>query len=82
VRLEDVRTSLAAPRIRVGARLLADLSDADTSRSAVSHGASAHRSSSHYDDQAPLWKVGQTHRLPFTRGAVGRTDGELVFRAR
>lgn len=80
--LEALRTSLGPPASAVGARLLIDLADVDTSRSAVSHGASAHRSSSHYDDQAPLWKVGQTHRLPFTRGAVGRTDGELVFRAR
>lgn len=82
VRLEDVRSSFGVPRAPVGARILVDLADVDTSRSAVSHGASAHRSSSHYDDQAPLWKIGQTHRLPFTRGAVGRTDGELVFRAR
>jgi acyl-homoserine lactone acylase PvdQ len=82
VDLESMRRALGPTRHTVGARLLVDLADVDTSRSAVSRGASAHRSSSHYDDQAPLWKVGQTHRLPFTRGAVGRTDGELVFRAR
>lgn len=82
VRLEDVRSAFGATRAAVGARILVDLADVDTSRSAVSHGASAHRSSPHYDDQAPLWKAGQTHRLPFSRRAVGRTDGELVFRAR
>lgn len=80
--LERLRSAMGRPGYEVGARLLIDLADVDTSRSAVSHGASAHRSSPHYGDQAPLWKVGQTHRMPFTRGAVGRTDGELVFRAR
>jgi acyl-homoserine lactone acylase PvdQ len=82
VRLEDVRRAFGAPRVPVGARILIDLAEVDTSRSAVSHGASGHRASPHFGDQAPLWKIGQTHRLPFSRGAVGRTDGELVFRAR
>lgn len=82
VRLEDVRSAFGAPRAPVGARILVDLADVDTSRSAVSHGASAHRSSPRSDDQAPLWKAGQTHRLPFSRRALGRTDGELVLRAR
>lgn len=80
--LEAVRTGLGRPRAPVGARILIDLADVDTSRSAVSQGASGHRASSHFNDQAPLWEVGQTHRLPFTRGAIGRTDGELVLRAR
>lgn len=80
--LETLRLALGRPSSAVGARLLIDLADVDTSRSAVSQGASAHRSSPHFNDQAPLWEIGQTHRLPFTRGAVGRTDGELVFRAR
>ncbi len=82
VDLDDVRAALGVPRSAVGARILIDLADVDTSRSAVSRGSSGHRSSSHYDDQAPLWEIGQTHRLPFTRGAIGRTDGELVLRAR
>ena len=38
--------------------------------------------SPHFGDQAPLWELGQVHRLPFTRPGIGRTDGELVFRAR
>lgn len=80
--IEAVRTGLGRPRAAVGARILVDLADVDTSRSAVSHGASGHRASSHFNDQAALWEVGQVHRLPFTRGAVGRVDGELVLRAR
>lgn len=80
--VESLRSTLGRPARSVGARILVDLADVDASRSAVSRGASAHRSSPHYDDQAPLWKAGQTHRLPFSRRAVGRTDGELVFRAR
>ncbi|MBI2324852.1 MAG: penicillin acylase family protein [Chloroflexi bacterium] len=80
--LEAMRALLGRPVARVGARILVDLADVDTSRSAVSHGASAHRASPHFDDQAPLWELGQAHRLPFTRGAIGRTDGELVLRAR
>jgi acyl-homoserine lactone acylase PvdQ len=80
--LEAVRVQLGRPTAPFGARLLIDLADVDTSRSAVSHGASGHRASPHFNDQTPLWEIGQTHRLPFTRGAIGRTDGELVFRAR
>ena len=82
VDLESARSALGLPARSVGARLLIDLADVDTSRSAVSHGASGHRASPHYDDQKALWEIGQTHRLPFTRGAIGRTDGELVLRAR
>jgi acyl-homoserine lactone acylase PvdQ len=80
--LESLRRTLGRPAAGSGARLLIDMADVDTSRSAVSHGASAHPSSPHYGDQKALWEIGQTHRLPFTRGAIGRTDGELVLRAR
>lgn len=80
--LETMRTLLGRPGASVGARVLVDLADVDTSRSASSHGASAQRASPHYRDQAPLWEMGQVHRLPFSRGAIGRIDGQLVFRAR
>jgi hypothetical protein len=33
-------------------------------------------------DQAALWEIGAVHRLPFSRAAIGRTDGQVVFRAR
>jgi hypothetical protein len=80
--VEAMRALLGRPSAPYGARLVIDLSDVDTSRSAVWRGASAHRASPHHDDQRAIWRIGQTHRLPFTRGAIGRTDGELVFRAR
>jgi acyl-homoserine lactone acylase PvdQ len=82
VDLETLRALLGRPAAPVGARILIDLADVDTSRSVVSQGASGHRSSPHFDDQVPLWEIGQVHRLPFTRGAIGRTDGALVLRAR
>ena len=82
VDLEAMRAMLGRPRATVGARILVDLADVDTSRSASSHGASAQRASPHYGDQSPLWEVGQVHRLPFSRAAIGRTDGQLIFRAR
>jgi hypothetical protein len=82
VDLEAMRALLGRPRSAVGARILVDLADVDTSRSASSHGASAQRASPHYRDQAPLWEIGAVHRLPFSRAAIGRTDGQLVFRAR
>jgi acyl-homoserine lactone acylase PvdQ len=82
VDLEAMRALLGRPRASVGARILIDLADVDTSRSASSHGASAQRASPHYRDQSALWELGQVHRLPFSRGAIGRTDGQLVFRAR
>lgn len=82
VDLETLRALLGRPAAGVGARLLIDLADVDTSRSSVSHGASGHGASPHFGDQAPLWELGQVHRLPFTRPGIGRTDGELVFRAR
>jgi len=82
VDLETVRALLGRPAAPVGARLVIDLADVDASRSAVSHGASGHLASPHFGDQAPLWELGRVHRLPFTREAIGRTDGELVLRAR
>jgi acyl-homoserine lactone acylase PvdQ len=80
--LETLRALLGRPAAPVGGRVLVDLADVDTSRSAVSHGASGQRASPHFEDQVALWEVGQVHALPFTRGATGRTDGELVLRAR
>lgn len=80
--IETLRMVLGGPAAPIGARILVDLADVDTSRSAVSHGASAHLASPHWRDQAALWEIGQLHRLPFTRQSVGRTDGVLVLRAR
>lgn len=82
VDIETLRVLLGRPAAAVGWRILVDLADVDTSRSAVSHGASAHRASPHFGDQAPLWEVGQVHQLPFFRPAVVRNEGALVFRAR
>ena len=83
VDVEAMRVLLGRPpAVSAGARVVVDLADVDTSRSAVTWGASGHRASPHYRDQAPLWELGQTHRLPLSRHAIGRSDGELVLRAR
>lgn len=81
--LDAVRTLLGPPvATSPGARVLADLGDVDTSRSAISQGISGQGASAHFGDQSPIWGIGQAHRLPLSRGAVGRTDGDLVLRAR
>lgn len=67
---------------QAGARLVIDLGDLDASKAALSTGQSAHRAAFHYRDQVPLWEAGQLHRLAWTREAVARTEGQLVFRAR
>ncbi len=83
VDLEAIRLLLGRPpAVSAGARVVVDLADVDTSRSAVTHGASGHRASPHWRDQAPLWEIGQTHRLPLSRRALDPSDGEIVFRAR
>ena len=83
VDLESLRVLLGRPLApRGGGRLVIDLAEVDTSRSAVSRGASGLSASPHFDDQAPLWEVGQLHRLPFSRAAITRADGDLVLRAR
>jgi acyl-homoserine lactone acylase PvdQ len=82
VDLETMHALLGRPAASVGARILIDLADVDTSRSVSSQGASGQRASPHFGDQAALWELGQVHRLPFSRAALGRTDGVLVFRAR
>lgn len=80
--LESMRLLLGPPVPDVaGARVLVDLGDVDTSRSALSQGISAQRASPHFRDQAPLWERGQAHLMPFSRPALVRTEGQLVLRA-
>jgi acyl-homoserine lactone acylase PvdQ len=62
--------------------VIVDLGDVNMSRSAVSRGASGLRGSPHFGDQAALWEIGEVHRLPFSRVAITRIDGELILRAR
>ena len=81
--LESFRRILGRPlSVSGGGRMLVDLADVDTSRSAVSRGASGLRASPHFGDQAALWETGTLHRLPLSRAAITRVDGDLVLRAR
>jgi hypothetical protein len=83
VDLESLRALLGRPLSATGgARVLVDLADVDTSRSAVSRGASGLRASPHFGDQMALWEIGAVHRLPLSRAAIRLTDGDLVLRAR
>jgi acyl-homoserine lactone acylase PvdQ len=83
VDIESLRTFLGRPVSSTGgARVIVDLAEVDTSRSAVSRGASGLRASPHFGDQAALWEIGALHRLPLSRGAITLSDGDLVLRAR
>lgn len=80
--VETMRLLLGRPAAEVGARLVVDLADPETSRAALSHGVSGLRLSSHHEDQRAIWEIGQLHALPLSRAAIGETDGELVLRSR
>jgi acyl-homoserine lactone acylase PvdQ len=81
--IETMRTLLGRPApADAAARIVVDLADVDASKAALSTGQSAHRASRHHADQAPLWEAGRLHRLGSSRGALGRIEGQLVFRAR
>jgi len=81
--VESLRALLGRPLSSAGGgRVIVDLADVDTSRSAVSRGASGQRASPHFGDQAALWEIGALHRLPLSRAAITLVDGDLVLRAR
>lgn len=51
-------------------RAVYDLSDLDRSVGVLPAGVSGNPASPHWNDQAPLWRAGEHHPLPFTRHAV------------
>lgn len=79
---EAMRRLLGVPRpgAGAGARLIVDLADLDTSKLVLSDGLSGQRASPHFEDQAPLWEIGQVRALPFSRPALTDPEGDLVLR--
>jgi penicillin amidase len=63
-------------------RMIADLSDLDSSLSITPVGQSGQPGSKFWGDQAPLWNAGEYKPMRFSRDRLGRIDGMLVFRPR
>lgn len=83
VDVETMRLALGPTKAdAAGVRLVVDLADVDTSKLVLSQGLSGQRASPHYRDQAPLWEIGAVRALPFSRPALARPEGTLVFRSR
>ena len=58
------------PAVIASWRAVYDLSDLDRSIGVLPTGVSGNPASPHWNDQTPLWAVGEHHPLPFTRPAV------------
>jgi acyl-homoserine lactone acylase PvdQ len=83
VDVEKMRVLLGGvPRSIAGVRVIVDLAQVDTSKIALSQGISGQRASAHFTDEAPIWEIGQVRALPFSRPALSRVEGDLVFRPR
>ena len=63
-------------------RMIADLSDLDSSLSVTPEGQSGQPGSKFWGDQAPLWNAGDYKPMRFSRDRLGRIEGLLVFRPR
>jgi penicillin amidase len=59
-------------------RMVIDLSDLDASRYVNLTGASGHAFHEHYDDQTPLWAVGENTAWPFSPEAVEAATEDLL----
>jgi acyl-homoserine lactone acylase PvdQ len=81
--IDSFRVLLGRPlSLSGGGRVVVDLGDVDTSRSAVSGGASGLRGSPHFGDQAGLWEIGALHRIALSRPGIATANADLVLRAR
>jgi penicillin amidase len=60
-------------------RMVVDLSDLDASRYVNLTGASGHAFHEHYDDQVPLWAVGENTAWPFSAEAVEAATKDLLL---
>ena len=63
-------------------RMIADLSDLDSSLSITPVGESGQPGSKYWGDQAPLWNAGDYKPMRFSKDRLGHIDGTLVFRPR
>lgn len=66
----SVRDPFAASRWMPSLRFIANTSDWDKSLSMHAPGQSGQLTSPHYDDLLQLWRRGDYHPMPFSRGAV------------
>jgi acyl-homoserine lactone acylase PvdQ len=83
VDVETMRVLLGGVRPAIaGVRLIVDLAQVDTSKISLSQGISGQRASSHFRDEAPIWEIGEVRALLFSRPALSRVEGDLVFRPR
>jgi penicillin amidase len=61
-------------------RMVIDLSNFDASRYVNLTGVSGHAFSDHYDDQVPLWSVGESTAWPFSPAAVeAASEDQLIL---
>lgn len=69
-------------RAHASMRMIVDLADLERSRSILPTGQSGQPFSKYWGDQTRRWLAGEHHAMRFSRDALGRPDGHLVFRAR